>query len=519
MKIETVLATLDDGNLVGRIRGGDLTVWKSGPEGIADRLGWLALPDDMPRLVSGIEAFASEVREAGFRQVALLGMGGSTLGAEAIRRTLGVRERFPQSVLLDSTVPAAVLAAADAVEPGSTLFIVSSKSGTTLETRLFYDFFEGVVSRDSGNAAGRSFAAITDSGTPLEKLAREKGFRRVFTNPPDVVGRFSALSFFGLVPAALAGVDIAELLSRARDMRRACLSDGPVRENPGACLGATMAAMAVEGRDKLTLLTSPSMRSFGLWAEQLVAESTGKDGRGIIPIADEPVLSPEHYGDDRLFVYLRLDSDDNDALDGAARRFEEFGHHVIRLNMRDRYDLGAELFRWQFAVAVAGAALGMNPFDQPDVQRSKEETDALLREYVRRGRLPQMEPEGSLAGLLDKSEAGDYLSIMAFVQQTPDTDRMIAGLRRRVMEEHRIATTAAYGPRYLHSTGQLHKGGPNSGLFLQITSRTDNDVDIPGRPYTFGTVADAQAIGDLRSLKSLGRRSARVELGAAMSEA
>ena len=302
-------------------------------------------------------------------------------------------------------------------------------------------------------------------------------------------------------------------------MRRACLSDGPVRENPGAYLGAVMAAMAVEGHDKLTLLTSPSMRGFGLWAEQLVAESTGKDCKGIIPIADEPVLSPEHYGDDRLFVYLRLDSDDNGALDGAARRFEESGHPVVRLNMRDRYDLGAELFRWQFAVAVAGAALGINPFDEPDVQRSKEETDAALREYVRRGRLPGMEPEGSLAGLLDKSDAGDYLSIMAFVQQTPDTDRMLAGLRRRVMEERRIATTAAYGPRYLHSTGQLHKGGPNSGLFLQITSRTDNDVDIPGRPYTFGKVADAQAIGDLRSLKSLGRRSARVELGAAMSEA
>ena len=512
MNTETVLATLDDRGLVGRIRRRDHTVWSSDPEGIADRLGWLTMPDDMPRLVSGIEAFTSEVREAGFRQVALLGMGGSTLGAEAIRRTLGVQEGFPQPVLLDSTVPAAVVAVADAVDPGSTLFLVSSKSGTTLETRLFYDFFESVVSRDSRNTAGRSFAAITDAGTPLEKLARERGFRRVFTNPPDVVGRFSALSFFGLVPAALAGVDIAELLSRAGDMRSACLSDGPVKENPGACLGATMAAMAIEGRDKLTLLTSPSIRSFGLWAEQLIAESTGKDGKGIIPVADEPVLSPEYYGDDRLFVYLRVDGDDNDALDGAARRFEESGHPVVRLNMRDRYDIGAELFRWQFAVSVAGTVLGVNPFDQPDVQRSKEETDAALREYVRRGSLPEMEHEGSLAGLLDKSKAGDYLSIMAFVHQTPDTDRMIAGLRRRVMEEHRIATTAGYGPRYLHSTGQLHKGGPPSGLFLQITTRTNNDVEIPGRPYTFGTVADAQAIGDLRSLRALGRRTARIEL-------
>ena len=518
MRIETVLEALDDRDLVGRIRRRDHTLWKSDREEIADRLGWLALPDDMRDRVSGIEAFASEVREAGLRHVALLGMGGSALGAEAIQRTIGVRDGFPQPVLLDSTVPAAVAAAAEAIEPGSTLFIVSSKSGTTLETRLFYDFFESVVSQALGSKAGGSFVAITDASTPLDRLARDKGFLRVFANPPDIAGRFSALSFFGLVPAALAGVDVAELLSRAGDMQQACLADRPVGENPGACLGATIAAWAVEGRDKLTLLTSPSLRGFGHWLEQLVAESTGKDGKGIIPVADEPVMSPEHYGEDRLFVYMRMDGDDNDALDGAARRFEESGHPVVRLNMRDPYDLGAELFRWEFAVAVAGAVLGVNPFDQPDVQSSKDKTDAVLNEYVRRG-LPDMEPEGSLGGLLDESEAGDYLAIMAFVQQTPETDRMIASLRRRAMEEHGIATTAGYGPRYLHSTGQLHKGGPSSGLFLQITTGAGTDVEIPGRPYTFGTVADAQAIGDLGSLKSLGRRTARIDLGTALAQA
>ena len=512
MKTETVLTDLDDRDLVGRIRRRDHTVWRPDPEEIADRLGWLSLPDDMRGRVPDIEAFASEVRDAGFRHVALLGMGGSALGAEAIWRTIGIHEGFPQPVLLDSTVPDAVLAALDSIDPAGTLFLVSSKSGTTLETRLLYDFFESVASRDSGDASDRRFAAITDAGTPLAKLASERGFRRLFTNPPDVGGRFSALSLFGLVPAALAGVDITRLLSRAAAMRRACLSDGPPSENPGAWLGATLAASALDGRDKLTLLTSPSLRGLGLWVEQLVAESTGKDGRGIIPVVDEPVLSPEHYGDDRLFIQLRLAGDDNDALDEAAQRFEESGHPVLRLNMRDPYDLGAELFRWQFAVAVAGAVLSVNPFDQPDVQTSKEETDAVLEEYASRGALPDMESEGSLDRLLEKAEAGDYLSIMAFAQQTPDTDRLIADLRRRAMKERRIATTAGYGPRYLHSTGQLHKGGPPSGLFLQITSKTAADVEISGRPYTFGTVANAQAIGDLRTLKGLGRRTARIDL-------
>ena len=512
MKTETVLADLDDRDLVGRIRRRDHTVWKPDPEEIANRLGWLSLPDHMRGRVPDIEAFASEVRDAGFRHVALLGMGGSALGAEAIWRTIGVHEGFPQPVLLDSTVPDAVLAASDSVDPASTLFLVSSKSGTTLETRLFCDFFESMVSHVPGDAARHSFAAITDAGTPLAELARDRGFRRLFTNPPDVGGRFSALSLFGLVPAALTGVDTTELLTRAAAMQRACLSDGPASENPCARLGATIATAALDGRDKLTLLTSPSLGGLGLWIEQLVAESTGKDGRGIIPIVDEPVLSPEHYDSDRLFIHLRLDDDDNSALDEAARRFEEAGHPVLRLDMRDPYDIGAELFRWQFAVATAGAVLRVNPFDQPDVQRSKEETDAVLEEHVMRGALPEMEPEGSLEGLLGEANAGDYLAIMAFVQQRPETDRLLADLRRRAIEERRIATTAGYGPRYLHSTGQLHKGGPASGLFLQITAKTAADVEIPGRPFTFGIAADAQALGDLRTLKALGRRTARIGL-------
>ncbi len=516
--VESTLAALDDRGVIGRIQRGDHTVWAVGPESISDRLGWLAPAGGVRGQVSDYEAFAAEVRDAGFRRVALLGMGGSSLGAEVFRRAFGAGDGFPELILLDSTLPGAVSSAAAAVEPSRTLFLVASKSGTTLETRLLYDFFEGLAAaRGPGPSTGASFAAITDEGTPLDELAREQNFRRVFTSPHDVGGRFSALTCFGLAPAAFTGVDLREMLARAEGMRRACLRDGPARENQGAYLGAVMAAMAEQGRDKMTLVTSPSVRGFGPWVEQLIAESTGKDGKGIIPIIDEPILPPERYGGDRLFVHLRVDGGDNDGLDGALRDLEEAGHPVLRLALRDKHDLGAEIFRWQFAAAVACALLGVHPFTQPNVESTKKDTAAVVNDFVRRGRLPEMEPEGSFEDLLSQSKAGDYLSILAFVSRTRETERALAALRRRAMEERNIATTAGYGPQYLHSTGQLHKGGPESGLFLQITSEAERDVEIPGRPFTFGAVAAAQAIGDLRSLKSLGRRTARVDLDRVLS--
>ncbi len=355
--------------------------------------------------------------------------------------------------------------------------------------------------------------AITDSGTSLEAMARESGFRRVFLNPEDIGGRYSVLSYFGLVPAALIGIDVAALLDRADCMREGSASCVPARDNPGAWLGATIATLSLGGRDKLTLVTSPSIASFGLWAEQLIAESTGKEGKGIVPIAGEPLVGPDHYGSDRLFVYLRVDGDSNADTDAATERLRSAGHPVVRLDLRDRYDLGAEFYRWEFAVAVAGAGLENNPFDQPNVQQAKDITDELLRDYVTSGQIPEVEPGRSLSELLSLRRDGDYLAITAFLRETPAANEALSKLRESIIVRYGIATTVGYGPRFLHSTGQLHKGGPDSGMFLQIVASNAADLPIPGRPYGFGLLAQAQALGDLRALTALGRRVARVRLG------
>ena len=369
---------------------------------------------------------------------------------------------------------------------------------------------EKAVGKDG---AGQHFIAVTDSGTSLEKMAREQGFRRAFLNPSDIGGRYSVLSYFGLVPAVLIGLDVLKLLDRADCMREGTASCVPVHENPGAWLGAVMGVLAQQGRDKLTLVTSPSISSFGLWVEQLIAESTGKEGLGIVPVAGEPLGSPNHYGDDRLFVYLRLDGDDNVESDEAIQAIESSGQPVVRLDLRDKYDLGAEFFRWELATAVAGAVLSINPFDQPNVQAAKDMTDSVLGHFERSGKLPAMEVSASLGKLLAERRRGDYLAIMAYVRQTPEVNQALDTLRRKVTERHGIATTMGYGPRFLHSTGQLHKGGPGSGLFLQLTTEHAQDVAIPDAPYTFGVLADAQAVGDLQALLASERRAVRGDLG------
>jgi hypothetical protein len=330
----------------------------------------------------------------------------------------------------------------------------------------------------------------------------------------DIGGRYSVLSYFGLAPAALAGLDLGQLLDRAECLREGCSFCVPAQDNPGAWLGATMAVLARQGRDKLTLVTSPSISSFGLWAEQLLAESTGKEGKGIIPVAGEPLPDPQSWGSDRLLVYLRLADDDNAATDAAVRRIQEAGHPVVRLDLKDRYDLGAEFFRWEFATAVAGALLGINPFDQPDVQSAKDRTDAVLEQYRSTGRLPDKVDSGSLPQLLAQVRSGDYLAVMLYGLATPAVEEGLNELRRRVTERHKIATTLGYGPRFLHSTGQLHKGGPNSGLFLQLVVDHQEDIQIPGYPFTFSVLNDAQSLGDFQALQDAGRRAARVNLGA-----
>ena len=528
--VQAALAELRQRDVIGRMWRRDHTVWSPDPTEITDRLGWLTVTDLMCDQAAALEAFAQEVRDAGYRHVVLLGMGGSSLGPEVLRQTLaadamqapsagsgqalGGGTAYPGLMVLDSTVPAWVQWVTDAIDPAKTLFLVSSKSGSTIETNTFYAHFRSLVEGAVGKErAGQNFVAITDSGTSLDRLAQDQGFRLIFRNPPDIGGRYSVLSYFGLVPAALSGLDIRTLLDRADYMREGCASGVAAQDNPGAWLGVIMGTLAQQGRNKLTLVTSPAISGFGLWVEQLLAESTGKEGKGIIPIAGEPLTAPNSYGDDRLFVYLHLDGDDNSDTDPAVERLEASGQPVVRLELRDKYDLGAEFYRWEFATAVSGYLLGIHPFDQPNVQSAKDMTDRVLEGYQRDGCLPPLAPESSMTDLLSKAQSGDYLATMAYIRQTPEVDQALFALRRKVMERHGIATTLGYGPRFLHSTGQLHKGGPAQGLFLQLTAEHEKDVPIPGHPYTFGVLADAQALCDFQALPASGRPVARVRLG------
>jgi glucose-6-phosphate isomerase len=506
-EVKAALAGLNNTDIVRRIWRKDHTVWKAEPTEITNRLGWLDIISFMSDQEINLRAIAQDVKEAGFRHIVLLGMGGSSLGAEVMGRVFGRVKNFPELIVLDSTLPESIQAVSGIINPALTLFLVSSKSGTTTEPLLLYDYFRDLVQKSTGKeTAGQHFAAITDAGTPLVALARENSFRQILLNPTDIGGRYSVLSYFGLTPAALIGIDIAKLLQQARRMKDACAPDEPVNHNPGLWLGACMGALALKGRDKLTLVTSPSINAFGLWVEQLVAESTGKEGKGIVPVANEPLMQPGCYGHDRLFVYLRVKGDPNQDIDQAINRLIAAGQPVVVLDLRDVYDLGAEFFRWEFATAVAGAILGINPFDQPDVQTAKEITGRMLQEYILSGRLPVLETSGSLPDLLKMAENGRYLAIMAYLRQTPELDEDFIELRRVIGDRYHIATVLGYGPRFLHSTGQLFKGGQNTGLFLQLTGNHEPDLPIPGKPYTFGVVADAQARGDFNALQKAGRR-------------
>ena len=515
-EVEATLARLEADSVVPRIWRKDHTVWKPEPKEIANRLAWLTVADEVAGQADEITAFAREVRDAGMRFVVLAGMGGSSLGPEVLRRTFGSSDGYPELIVLEAgacIVPAHAEQLNDSIEPLDTLFLISSKSGDTIEPLSLLDYFYEMVESLAGAGQGAAnFVAITDPGSSLASMAQRAGFSRVFLNPSDIGGRYSVLSGFGIVPAALMGIDIVTLLGRAQRMAGDCASRVPVHDNRGAWLGAYLATLALRGRDKLTLVTSPVLDSFGLWVEQLLAESTGKDGRGIVPVVGEPLMAPEFYGDDRFFVYLRLDDDDNRASDAAVERLEAAGQPVLQFHLSDRLDLGGEFFRWEFATAVAAAVFGVNPFDQPNVQQAKDATSRVLDGYVESGQLPAAETTGSLDNLLAGAKSGDYLAIMAYVCESPELDEAFAGLRQRVIERHRIATTLGYGPRFLHSTGQLHKGGPDSGLFLQISAGHCDDLPVPDKPYGLSTVADAQIIGDLRALQELGRRVVRLHL-------
>jgi len=504
--VEAAATHLARCDAINRIWQGDYSLWKPDPIEISNRLGWLTVTELMRGQVPMLESFANKVREADFRYIVLLGMGGSSLGAEVLRQTFGSSKGYPELVVLDSTLPACVQAVTEAIDPRHTLFLASSKSGTTVETISLLQYFLSLAQSAMGKErARRNFAVITDAETPLARRAREEGFWHVFVNPSDIGGRYSVLSYFGLVPAALIGVDITTLLDRANQMRKLCASSTDVHENPAAWLGTVMGALSLRKRDKLTIITSPAIGSFGLWVEQLVAESTSKDGKGIIPIISEPFVEPDCYGDDRLFVYLRLQGDSNSPTDRMIERLKSSEQPVIVLELEDVYDLGAEFFRWEFATAIAGAVLGINPFDQPNVAAAKQATKRMLDKFITSGHMPALEVSRSFTDLLARVKSSMYLAIMAYIPQTPEADKILGNLRRRFSERYHIATTLGYGPRYLHSTGQLHKGGPATGLYLQITMLHKKDLPIPERPYTFGALVDAQAIGDLEALHSLGR--------------
>ena len=500
------LAELEQADVPKRIWARDPTVWMPDPDTpeISDRLGWLGVGEMMAQQVKALAAFVEQLRGE-FDRVLLCGMGGSSLAPEVLWRTFGRRTGYPSLLVLDSTDPRAVAAAAAGAggNVARTLFLVSSKSGTTQETDcLFRYFWDGTGGR------GAQFVAITDPDTPLARLAAERGFRRTFLNPKDIGGRYSALSYFGLVPAALIGIDVGLLLHRAHRAAEACAAWVPAGQNPAAWLGAILGEAALAGRNKATFVLSPGIGSFGLWVEQLIAESTGKEGTGILPVVEEPLGPPEVYGRDRVFIALTLAGEGDDATEARLRALTVAGHPVVRLALEDRYDLGQEFFRWEFATAVAGAILRINAFDQPNVAESKQNTRDVLA-----GKQPPAPPAtaAELDAFLAAIRPGDYLAVMAYLPPTPQNDRRLAAARGTLRDRLKVATTVGYGPRFLHSTGQLHKGGPPVGHFLQITERADRDVPIPGVPYTFGQLEAAQAEGDLRALRGRGRPAIRVD--------
>jgi transaldolase/glucose-6-phosphate isomerase len=527
---------------VRRLWTADASLWTGADE--ARWLGWLGVVDEQRRNATRLGRMAEEVAADGFGHALLLGMGGSSLGPEVLAQTFGPVAGRPALLVLDSTDPAQVKAFEERIDLARTLFIISSKSGSTLEPNILMAYFQARVREAvGGEEVGRRFVAITDPGSTLERAARQDGFRAIFPGVPTIGGRYSVLSNFGLVPAAVMGLDVAALLERAGHMARACAPSVPAAENPGLVLGVIMGILARRGVDKLTVIASPTIHDLGAWLEQLLAESTGKAGRGIIPVDGEQPGEPAVYGDDRLFAYLRLDSAPDAEQDAAVAALEAAGKPVVRLGLRDPRDLAAEFFRWEFATAVAGAVLGINPFDQPDVEASKVATRTLTARYEQAGALPPETPiidergirlfadpgnakalaeaaggDRSLAGYLGahlaRLGAGDYLALLAYVHMNAGNVSRLQGLRHRVRDRRRVATCVGFGPRFLHSTGQAYKGGPNRGVFLQITCDDARDLPVPGRGYTFGVVKAAQARGDFQVLAERGRRALRVHLAA-----
>jgi transaldolase / glucose-6-phosphate isomerase len=507
-------------DVAGRVARADATLWvfppapPNTPE-IADRLGWLTIAERMLAQIDDLESFVEGVRADGFRDIVLLGMGGSSLAPEVLRRCFGHRADHPRLHVLDSTDAATIRAVEQAIDPQKTLFIVSSKSGGTIEPLSLFAHFWSVIGE------GSHFVAITDPGSGLEKLAQEHGFTRTFAGDPNIGGRYSALSAFGIVPAALMGIDVRALLTGAESAWQTPISSAfgrgdpfPDEQTAAVWLGAALSALAQAGRDKLTFVISESLPGLGLWLEQLVAESTGKHGTGILPVAEEPLSEPSVYGEDRVFAYLPDVNRPDGALDARMRALADAGHPLITIPTNGPLDLGRVFMIAELAVVISGWGLQINPFDQPNVQQAKDATNRVLAEYESQHELPEAPDavQATLRSLLGDASPPDYVAIMGYVQPSAGFDAAVAELRVAIRTATKATTTFGYGPRFLHSTGQFHKGGPKTGRFLQLLHDGPEDVQIPGKLYTFTTLKNAQAIGDLETLHTLERPSARVRL-------
>jgi len=538
--VKSTIGEWQSGGKMKRLWDRDASLWTGTDE--SNWLGWLDIVEELSAQQEQLQKFAKEVQTRGFEHILLLGMGGSSLCPEVLRMTFGHIPHFPVLHVLDSTDPAQVKAFEHQIDISKTLFIVSSKSGSTLEPNIFKQyFFERTKQTLGGHEAGGHFIAITDPGSKMQQVAEGDKFLHVFFGRPSIGGRYSALSNFGMIPAAAMGLDTRKFLSRAAEMVRACGPGAAVQENPGAALGIILGAAAANaGRDKVTIITSPGISDLGAWLEQLLAESTGKIGKGIIPVDRERLGSPDVYGNDRLFVYLHLEMDAHTDQDAKLDALEKAGQAVLRISMPDIYDLGAEFFRWEIATAIAGAIIGINAFNQPDVEASKLATRSLTSEYEKTGSLPSEKPffedsgiklfsdeknaaeltkaatDKSLAGYLkahlSRIKAGDYFAVLAYIQMDAEHEQALEGIRHAVRDSKHVATCLGFGPRFLHSTGQAYKGGPNTGVFLQITCDDSVQLPVPGQKYSFGIVKAAQARGDFQVLAERGRRALRVHL-------
>jgi transaldolase / glucose-6-phosphate isomerase len=541
---DPVKANIDDwrsGDKVRRFWQHDASLWTGTDE--ANWMGWLDITADQIAHSDKLRAAVGDVKKENFTDILLLGMGGSSLCPDVLKETFGKITGFPELHVLDSTDPAQVNAFENNVNLAKTLFIVSSKSGTTLEPNIFKQYFFARARQTVGaDKAGSRFIAITDPGSKMQQVAETDRFRHIFFGLASIGGRYSALSNFGVVPAGLMGLDMNRFLGRTQEMVQACGANVAVEQNPGVLLGIILGTAARNGRDKLTILTSPGLSALGAWLEQLVAESTGKQGKGIVPVDREETGAPAVYGNDRVFAYVRLSSDPDKAQEAKVAALEQAGQPVVRIVVDDVYDLGQEFFRWEIATAVAGSIIGINPFNQPDVEASKIATRNLTTEYEKTGSLPAESPvledggiklftdsrnadalakvagsDKSLVGYLRahirRAGAGDYFALLAYIQMNAEHEALLQKLRHALRDEKRVATCLEFGPRFLHSTGQAYKGGPNSGVILQITCDDAADLPVPGQTYTFGVVKAAQARGDFQVLAERGRRALRVHLG------